>query len=432
MRLNDCQQIMIRWDELHAYNALDVVEIRRPITANEVQLAAEQERLLHGLGPVRLDRSCATCTFQPDAASVVVETVEPLPGETAPQTLERHMAAELNRRFRWEHDVPFRLAVLRCEPFPFVCFTYHHWLCDGVTGSYLFRRILARLLGVSLDREPRWTFADAPNDRTLYAHGEGWPRKRAVVWELIREVFNGNCIYSPCRPGPLDPTVDVHLIDSPPDVLRRLQRCARETAATVNEVLMAVFARAADAALPERLQNRWRRALTVASIANMRPLAGDFLQHVAGNHLGFLLMHCRGELPRRFPDLVRLLRRQSARVKAGRFHLTSILGFRLGRMLLPLVPSRWRAEAARTAQPVTVGLSNLRYPADWYGSAWSDLLGTYWRAVPTGLSSPLNFGLTTVHDAMTIQLTAHRSGYDPAQVQTVRKVVEAGLSELAP
>ena len=427
MRLNDLQRLMLGWDELHPYNALDLVEVRRPITAAEVQHAAEQERLLHGLGPARIDARHGICIFQPEASRVQVETIEPLPDESTEQTLERHMAVELNRRFLLAQDVPIRLAVVRTRPNPFVVFTYHHWLCDGLTGGYLFRRILARLLGIALDDEPRWVFADALDESAIFGSWHRWPFDTALAWELLREVVTSTTIYVPRHPDPFDPIVDVYLLATPPDALAQVRRTARANGGTVNDVLMAVVARAVDAVLPERRRQRWQRTLTLGNIVNMRPLASDALRHRAGNHLSFALMHCPPDLPRDFRQLIRHLHRQSARSKEGRYFLASLTAFRCTRLLWPWMPQRWRRSFVENGVRMTACLSNLVYPAEWYGPAWTDLLGTYWRGVPTGYTSPLLIGITTTRGVLTLQLTAHRSGYDAGQVQEIRRRVEEGL-----
>ncbi len=430
MRLNNLQRLMLGWDELHPYNALDLVEVRRAVTADDVRRAAEQERQLHGLGPAQIDVRTGVCVLQPDAGSVTVDTVEPLPDETPQRTLERHITFELNRRFHQGQVVPFRLAVIPCRPYPFVGFTYHHWLCDGLTGGYLFRRILARLLGIPLDQEPIWSFAGSPDDCTLFPRVRLWPPDLALAWEFLREGLNASAIHVPERPGPFDPTADVHLLIPDLDALPRLRKIARATGGTVNDVLMAVLARALDAVLPERLGRRWRRTLTLGNIANMRPLAASAVQNRGGNHIGFFLIHCRAELPRDLGDLVRLIRRQSTSIKKGSLHLGSILSFRFARLIWPWLPLNWRGGLLRSGLRMTAGISNLAYPADWYGPAWSELLGTYWRGIPTGYTMPLGFGITTVREALTIQLTAHRSAYDEGQIQAIRRLVEVGLREL--
>ena len=430
LRLNSFQRLMLGWDELHPYNSLAVVEVRRAVTVEEVRRAAEMERLLHGLGPAQIDAARGVCVFLPDAGSVEVDTVEPLPGEDARQTLQRHTAAELNRRFVLGKDVPFRLAVIACRPYPFVSFTYHHWLCDGLTSGYLFRRILAHLLGVPLDHEPVWSFDNVADERMLFAHRGDWRRSAAIAWEILREGLNGSAICQPRRPGPFDATVAVRLLNTPPDLLDRLRATVRNTGGTVNDVLMAVVAGAVDRALPERLRNRWARTLTLGNITNMRPLAGNALHQHAGLYLGFFLIHCRAKLPRNLVERVRLIRRQSARIKNANLHVGSLTGIRLAARVWPWVPRRYRAALARTPLRVTVGLSNLRYPLDWYGPQWNDLLGPFWRVVPTGQNTPLSFGITTVGATMQLQMTALRSGYDAEQLQTIQRLVEVGLAEL--
>lgn len=412
--LNEIQRTMLRWNSVHPYNVVDLVEILRPIRPEELRAAAEAVLAEMGLGIPRPDEAEISASFgePPGLIEVSLRSL----GSEEKTALEEFLAGELNKPFDVGRDAALRLACLEGKSRRHVAMTYQHWVMDGIAAARLFRRILAEVLGIPRERGDE-SELEAPLCDRVFAH-----RRRGIAGlvqksEGLRGLFTRTRAAAPWQRGSQKSQVDVRVIATPHDSLDCLRRMAHQHGCTVNDALLAVIYRAIDRALPERRQRPWHRNIAICNIADLRRLNPE-LARKSGVYVGFFGTHL-GTLPEDSAQLLDVIRRQTSRAKKLCIPLASLATFRAIPRLWPLLPASTLSTALRTLFRYSCGLSNLRLGADWEDPAWSGVVRGYSRACPPGMVLPLIFGVTTLANEMTITMTWTSNSYSGAQIENI-------------
>ncbi|GEM_PF-2723515 len=426
--LNDFQRLMLYWNEQLPFHVVDVLEAKGPVVADSLRRAANEELLESGIAAPSVEVANGVCTYRAQRCDIEVATVVPQPGVSVLKMLADQTTTELRRPFQLNVDPLIRLWIMENGSSNFVGMTWQHWMGDGMAAGDLLRRILARTCGWTV--APETTLRDwTPTDPwAAFAPWFTWRRKLRHLWETVRTIGTSSQVAQLLRPRGELPQPNVHFLELPDDALERLRRVGRPLDATVNDVLVAVAARALAAALPRSARHWWQRRMRLGNIVDLRPSGGPALQGKGGMFLGLYNIDCPPDPPARWEDLIGLVRRRSQRSKQHRTYFASLGGFRFSRQLWPWVPVSWRRPVYTNILRLTAVLTNLRYPDTWYAGDAADQVGACWRAVPMGFMYPLVLAITTVGERLTVTMSCDATGPIADQATTIKENIQRALA----
>lgn len=386
-RLNLFQVGMLRWRDLAPYNAVHAVRVDRPLTAPRLQQAIDAALMEFGLTGFELDRRHARFEYRggPAAAllDVVAETTDP--DEALRAAVERQVNLPFPATGRFD---PFRFfAVDRGETFE-LGIAYDHFIAAGDSIILLLAAITERYRdsGASPRQrlDPRLY---PPTYRTLFLRNAwrflgGLAGVPAMV-SAFRRAFR-----PPFASGESTDNAFVH-VRVGPGRHAALRRAAKAWGVTHNDLLLALLLLMLSPPAAGRRSARRRRELAVASIVNIRGDCGAGARSAFGQFLSsFLVTH---PVPPgiALEALARDVHAETARVKARKLYLQTLVAMAVGGMIARAVAPRDRARFYRKSYPVWGGMTSLNVEALWAEAGGHGKPEAYLRAASTGPQAPL-------------------------------------------
>src|SRR5690348_14434577 len=149
-KLNVFQRLVRQWDELHPYNAAQVLQLRG--TPDLDRWTNEWNRTLRelGLGRVRVYDG----RFSVQQLNGVLQPIHARQ-ITGQCELEQHITIELNQRFDPGDDLPFRPFILFERDSYYIGVVYHHWIADSASIRMLLREWFLRQFDPARARKER-------------------------------------------------------------------------------------------------------------------------------------------------------------------------------------------------------------------------------------------------------------------------------------
>jgi len=422
-RLNLFQAAMLRWRELHPYNAVHVVRIERPL--DRPRLAAIVDRHLQALGltgyVLDAKRGRYAWTGGPAETELTVQ-----PGGALPmQVLGRAIEQALNTRFERDGRLnPFRYFCIDNGTWFHLGVAYDHIIAGGDSIAVLLEGLVARYCGAGdetpppppLDRYP-------PTYRRLFLRHawllvRGIPRLRELAASCRRAV-------RPAYPHGDDPhnAFAYFRLDAPE--FAALARAAKAWGVTVNDVLLAMLLEALAPLAGERNPAQHRHELAVASILNLRRDLGVDPNRTFGQFLSsFRVSH---PMPPgiSLEQLARDIRAATAPIKREKLYLQSLVAIAASGALWPfLTPERRRRFHAKN-YPVWGAISLLDVNALWASAGGSMPPPEYIRAVPTGPLTPVVVAATTVGEVLHLGITYRTAALTAENIDKMAAVIVA-------
>lgn len=420
--LNAFQRILRGWEAVHPYNAVQVMELRRPVDPAAASAAWGQTLEELDVGRVEVVNWIQyrhVCLN----GEMAKYPVRQLPTGTS---LDAYLSGELNRPFDDPGEPPFRPFVL---PDPAAGtwqfgIVYQHWVADSVAVRLLLKRWLLRVFAPDRLRPERVRHADAG-----YIHlsgltsGEETPGQ--TLLSMVRRHLKYRKARKPVTLGDRDYPVAVTLARAP-GLVPALIDSAHRRGAKVNDLFLAAAARACDERIPTQRRHR-RPDLAVGSIVDLRPLARGALDDRFGLFLGFSEVICSPDELAAPADLVDGIARQN-RLTRRRGIWPSSMGYLLAALAArPLVPPRKLYAFLRKETPIIAGVSNVNLNRTWVADEHPGLVARYRRISPTGPLAPVVFSLTSLGDDLELSLTYRTALLSEARAGELR---DAFLSEL--
>jgi hypothetical protein len=407
------------WDEFQPFSGIDAIEARGEIDAENLRACAEEELASLGVGLPVAAPDGLSVTYRPGRPAVSMETVNPATGMTSCAALAAQCSAELNRPFRDAVAPLIRLWVVLTTPQPHIGMTWQHWPIDGVSAADLFRRILARFVGIPLAPEATATKLIGPDLAAIFQPWQTWRHRARFLLETLHENYRFTRIYAPPRPPLENTSLHVHLLD--------LAHPHRPAGATVNDVVAAAVIWAVADAFPERYRYLWRRRLNLLNFVDLRPFGGEALRHPWGSFLAFFIFNMPEPRPASFDDLIRSFRDQSLWARERETFIASLFGLRTLRAVWPCLPRSWRWSLPRRITPITAGLTNTRYRAEWSGGPLGEHFGRSWRVAPLGCMAPLTADVCTKGDQVSLALTCENRGPMSERIEAIKEKISSLL-----
>jgi hypothetical protein len=422
-RLNVFQRLVRQWDQLHPYNAAQVLRIRGRADVGRIQQAWIDTISIMGLGKLRLSGNrFAYESLNGSAGSFGVRCL------ASSTRLEDFISEQLNEPFGEDDVFPFRPFLLEQDDSHYMGVVYQHWVADSVSIRLLLKDWFARLFDPPAARTTRVRLPSggywrhfAP-DRAGWQLGEGF--LSSVRWssrfKRVRRIET---------PAFSDFRVRFSLHRAGPGWIDRLHRATRPRGLTLNDVFLASIAQACDRHVPVQMTPK-RHDLALGSIVDLRAHTSDDLTDVFGLFLGFTSVIFSPSDLADFERLLRCVGKQTALHKRSGVPQASAI-----RMLAGIVAGRLLGKEDtitfyRKRVPLAGGISNVNMNRSWAARYHPDPLREYIRVSPTGPMMPLVFTTTTLGNEFHFGLTRRASLIDDARAAALAGAFMNRLDQL--
>jgi hypothetical protein len=188
---------------------------------------------------------------------------------------------------------------------------------------------------------------------------------------------------------------------------------------TFNDLLLASVLRALAPLALERERQPRRRELAVASIVNIRDDFGAAARAALSPFLASFRVAHSVPAGIGLRELVQAVHAETARVKAQRLDLLSLLALGFSALLWPFLSPDRRARFYVKYHPAWAGVTTLNVNALWGKGDGRDVRFDYLRAAPTGPLCPMVFAVTTVRDVLHVGLSYRTALFSEAAIDVV-------------
>jgi NRPS condensation-like uncharacterized protein len=457
---NAFQKIMRLWDEVHPYNAAQImrlegaadyerinahwrktlstlgigrvvmdgaqyahtswngeaghrfIRVARPYLApREGEAPAEAQRT-DGLGTGRLVGANETACPQAHSA-------ENSDQENALRGLEAYLTTEMNRRFEGREYCPFRPFVWQ-EPGAnehYVGVIYHHWPADSGSIKTLLREWYcsmycpqaARTEPLEIAREGYW--------HHFGPHRGAWELKDAILSLLRYRTRFSRARISPISDAD-DFTVRVRIYPQPDGLADQILATARRIGVTVNDIFLAAMAETCHRLGGNPLTAE-RDELALGTIVDLRMLAQQNMDHLFGMFLGFTNTIVRRQDLEDWPRLLKRISAQTSHQKRSGASQACVLRMIGGLAEAHFKTARQWVDSYRRNMPMAAGISNINMNRHWTARYCPSPLIEYIRVAPPSALLPMTFGTTTTGRKMNLVFTHQIALFNDEHAQRI-------------
>jgi len=397
-RLNLFQAAMLRWRDLHPYNAVHAARVAQRLDAPRLRAAIDAQLEHDGLTGLVLDR--ARLRFDYRGGPTVTELTLVEAGDDAEAALHGEIERQLNRPFPRSGALePFRFfACADAEGFD-LGLAYDHFVAGGDSIATLLCAIVQRYAGApqAHARPNRYP----PPFRRLLRHNAG-KVVAGLPW-LRRLAASRRRAVRPRYGDHADGRNAVRFVRIEGPACAALFAQAKTWGVTFNDLLLAAVMHVLARHVPPR--GALRNEIAVASIVNLRGELGFAVRDVFGQFLSSLRISHPAPAGIALATLARDVHAETMRIKAGKLYLPTLLAVRASGVVWGFLNERRRQRFYPKAFPVLAGLTTLNVNALWTPAGDPTFPGRYLRAVPTGPVAPLVVAATTCGDAVELALS---------------------------
>ncbi|MGE5238743.1 MAG: hypothetical protein ACM3ON_08075 [Chloroflexota bacterium] len=422
-KLNIFQKTMLRWSDLHPYNAVHVATVPEPLDLPRLEYVVNGVLQDCGLNSLSLDRAKGAYHYGGGPFHYGVRATGT--GRHDGPLIEREVEAELNSPFtQGEQVCPMRFLAVDCGGHFHLGLVYSHFVSGADSIVSLLKTIITAYrerktapFGVALDLyPPRYGLLL----RRAFRHFPGWLASLSASVRAIR------CSHRPRYSATGDYTNGFSLFSLDPECLINLLRVSRQWGVTLNDIFLAVLLKTVAPFAEARFRSRRRRQISVASIANVREDLGISRERTFGLFLGFLTVSHPVHEGMHLKDIVLDVHAQTEWIKRHKLYLRSPLDLGVARFLMRSFAPGGQRNFYQKYYPLWGGITNVNLNTLWEQTAGEESVD-YVRAVSTGPVCPLVASITTVGDRINIGLsfrTAAFAGDD------IRRIASAFSREL--
>ena len=421
---NIFQRLVRQWDQLHPYNAAQVLKIQGEPDFQRLEQQWHEGLDRLGLGCVHVNGRGYHHECMNGQAST--HGVGRLPAGT---TLAQHISAELNRPFDHRDPVPFRPFVIQEEGAYWMGLVYQHWVADSASIRLLLREWFVRVHDPAAAMSRPVRVPDAGYWKLFGPERAHWRLVEGILssfrWGIrfrrVRRIEGkrfGNF------------TTQFLLKEIDDGLIADLRPAARACGATVNDVFLAAIAEACNRHVPAQRTSR-RQDLALGTIVDLRPYISEDLSDVFGLFLGFTSVICRPGHLGDWDTLLRSIAAQSAQHKESGVPQASIV-----RMLAGLAAGKFLEREKvigfyRKRVPLAGGISNVNLNGTWASEYHPQFIEDYVRVSPTGPMMPLVFTATTLGKRLNMALSYRQAVVPDCRAERILEEVTDRLRQFA-
>jgi hypothetical protein len=416
-RLNLFQRMMLRWRELHPYNPVHAVRIPAPL--DRARLQACIDRHLEAVGLTGLVVDLKRWRFRYDGGpanadlSVRAATGDPM------AVLATEIEREFNTRFpAVPKATPFRFVAVDAGDEFHLALAYDHFVAGGDSIALLLKEIAERYAGSAAEQgSPRALELYPATYRGLLLRHPQWALK--ALAGLPRMVASSRRAFRPRDAGADDQYNAFKHFSLGPRALNGLRRTGKAWGVTFNDLLVASVLQALAPLAAARTRQPRRCELAVASIVNIRADFGSAARAALSPFLASFRVAHAVPAGTGLRELVQAVHAQTARVRAQRLDLLSLLALGVSALMWPFLSPRQRARFFVKYYPAWAGVTTLNVNALWGSGEGRDAPFDYLRAGPTGPLCPMVFAVTTVKDVLHVGLSYRTAAFSNTAIEGV-------------
>lgn len=413
-RLNFFQRTMLRWRDLHPYNAVHVVTVTDPLDGGRLRDAIARQLGAFGMTHLELDRARNRYAWRGGAEGTDLRL---LSGEDPQQRVDDEIARQLNAPFPPDGRIgPFRFFAVDAGSSFHLGLAYDHFVAGGDSIVRLLCGIVGCYRGGSAAQAAVGA-ALAPSYGRLFLRQAG---------ALLRGLASLPGIAAACRRS-FRPVYAA--IDDGRNAFARLRLGAAEQAAllraaktwgvTQNDLFMTLLLKALSPLAAERSHESIRRELAVASIVNIRrdfgseaqnafvPLLASFrVSHLAPSEIGMKELACS-------------VHTESNRIRQGKLYLQTLLGLSLAAMQWRFLSEAQRKRFFAKHYAVWAGTTPLNVSPLWAQAGGRGPAPEYLRAVSTGPLAPMVCAISTGDEVVNVGISYRSAAFDRNMIDGV-------------
>jgi NRPS condensation-like uncharacterized protein len=421
--------MMLRWNDLHPYNAVHVVRI-----SASLDLARLKSNIATTLQSLTLGEIALNSPSKP-IASTQCETRNAEPPEilllasNSPATLHSEIQRQLNTPFLCGPRIhPFRFFVQADGALFFLGVTYFHPIADAESIVWFLKECVEAYSLRATAESGRLSVEMYPE-----MPGSFFLRHPQVALRRARAVITTARAMRKCFRPPVRNHADFNngflffLVTA--KHLRDLVAASKSWDVTLNDVFLALLLKSVSPLASRRHASGKRKRIGIGCIVNLRKDLGLASRPVFGLFLGsFVLTH---EAPDTLSleALSRDVHCETARIKARRLALGTPVELVFGRLLFSLFSTERQKKLYQKNYPLWGGITNMNLNSIWPQHNDSSFVD-YFRAVSTGPATPLVFSLTTSGDHLNIGLTFRTTVFSDSDIAQIKRTFLDHIDQL--
>ena len=428
-RFNLFQATMLRWRELHPYNAVHVVRIDHALDPARLASVIGGELAAFGLTGLTLDVARARYEYGGGAATPSI-AVHAGGGDPMP-VLAREIERELNRPFARDGPLdPFRFFVVDSGPRFHLGLTYDHFIAGGDSIVALMQEIFAGYCGSK-------ALPDHARSRERYpaTYRRLFLRHPGLVLRGLRRMrpMAASCRRSvrPRYPGGHDPHNAFAYCRVDPPEFAALTTTAKAWGVTVNDLLMAILLHVLEPLAGERAPTERRRELAVGSIVNLRRDFGSDPNTTFGQFLSSVRVSHPMPPGISLQQLACDVHAETACIKREKLYLQSLMAIGASGMLWRVLSREQREGFYTKNYPAWGAVTMVNVDALWAHAGGQMPPPEYLRAVSTGPLAPLVVAVTTAAGVLHAGISYRTAAFTPADVDRIAAGIVACAKRLA-
>jgi len=424
-RLNLFQTAMLRWRELHPYNAVHVARVSIPFERGRVEAVIAEQLCEAGLTGLVLDRAHRRYEYRGGPATVELDVLAA--GVDADSTIRAEIERQLNRPFPTDGALtPFRFFV-RDDGGEFrLGLAYDHFVAGGDSIVVLLNDIVRGYAGVAVDH-PKPNLYPA-TFRPIIVRNAGVLMRR--VSALSRVIANCHRSVRPRYRDHADGANGFEFVTLAAPAAGALRARARALGVTFNDLVIAIILKAVARHLEGKRRDGRRREIAVASVVNLRRECGFHEREAFGQFLSSMRISHGVPGTASLESLAQDVHRETARFKKEKLYLQMLLAIRINGIVWWFLNTERRQRLYAKAYPVMAGLTSLNVDALWQAGGPSGESRDYLRAVPTGPLAPLVVAATTSGNALALGLSYRRTAFTAPEIVKIASFIAASVRSL--
>ena len=424
--LNQFQRMMLRWNELHPYNAVHVVRIPAPLDLERLANAITATFRSLNLGEFDLDGSSpARCAIRNTQYTPNIQQLAPNDASTFYSEIQR----QLNTRFPLGPRFhPFRFFVQQDGASFLLGITYFHPIADAESTVWLLKSCVTNYIQRDSASVTTIEMYPQPPGPFLFRHPAVALRRAAVI--LATATAMRRCFRPPIRNHD-DFNNGFVFFSVPAQSLDALIAASKSWSVTVNDLFLALLLKSISPLASCRYSDK-RAEIGVGCIVNLRKDLDFGSRPVFGVFLGSFVLTHEAREAQSLETLSRDVHHQTAKIKDQRLALGTPVELVFGRLLFSLFSTERQKKLYQKNYPLWGGVTNMNLNSMWPQEHDPSSSIDYFRAVSTGPATPLVLSTTTCGDHLNIGLTFRTTVYSDSDITRFKTTFLDYINQLRP